>query len=181
VKPESRIACALLLMASAAATAADTPKLGELAWLAGCWGFERDGKRYEEVWLPPAGDGAIGMARTLKGGRTVNHEFTQLAAGKDGGIAYVANPSGQNRANFPLLKLEGTRAVFENPAHDFPTRVIYAYTAPDRLDARIEGKMDGKDVAIDYPFRRVPCPTAPHPGEHDSPPLPMTWGEGVKK
>lgn len=138
--------------------AGDSPRIEQLGWFAGCWAFERGGERYEEVWLPPAGDGAIGMARTLKGGKTINHEFTQLAVGNDGGIAYVANPSGQTRATFPLLKLDGTRAVFENPQHDFPSRVIYAYTAPDRLDARIEGTLKGRPQATDYPFRRVPCP-----------------------
>ncbi len=158
MKRKSKISGAILLLGSAIATAADAPKIEQLGWLAGCWGFERDGNRYEEVWLPAVVDGAIGMARTVRIGKTVSHEFTQLAAGKDGGIAFVANPSGQNRTSFPLLKLEGTRAVFENTAHDFPNRVIYAYTAPDQLDARIEGRMDGKNAAIDYPFRRTACP-----------------------
>lgn len=149
---------ALLLCSPQAA--ADAPKLEQFNWLAGCWAFERDGKRYEEVWLPPAGDGAMGMARTLKDGKTVNDEFTRLVVRADGRIAYVANPSGQSEATFPLLSLEGTHAVFENAAHDFPNRVIYTYTAPDRLDARVEGALGGKAKAFDYPFRRASC--GPH-------------------
>jgi hypothetical protein len=146
-----------IVLTSLAASAGDYFKIGQLDWLAGCWSFERDGKRYEEVWLPPVKDGAIGMARTVRKGRTLSHEFTRLAADKDGSIAYVATPSGQSEARFPLVKLEGTRAVFENPEHDFPSRVIYAYTAPDRLDARIEGLLKGKLVSENYPFRRTNC------------------------
>lgn len=149
-----RIGASLLLVG---ATAAAAPTVEQMDWLAGCWAFERDGKRYEEMWTRPAADGSLGMARTLHNGRTVNHEFTRLAYGADGRLAYIANPSAQQAAIFPLRALTGTRAVFENPAHDFPTRIIYAYTAPDRLDARIEGRLDGKDAAFDYPFRRVPC------------------------
>lgn len=149
---------AALLLACGTAVPAAAPTIDQLGWLAGCWAFERDGKRYEEVWLAPASDGAMGMARTLKNGKTVNHEFTRLTVDGDGRMAYVANPSGQKETRFPLKSLEGMRAVFENTAHDFPHRVIYAYTAPDRLDARIEGKLDGQDKAFDYPFRRASCP-----------------------
>jgi len=145
----------LLLLAVAPVAGATDP--ASLAWMSGCWAFERDGKRYEEVWLPPAADGAIGMARTTKAGRTVDSEFTRLAV-VDGRLSYVALPAGQAQAVFPVVKLEGTAVAFENPQHDFPTRVLYRYTAPDRLDARIEGRIDGKDKAVDYPFRRAPCP-----------------------
>ena len=148
----------LTLAICGSAIAAEPVKIEQLGWFAGCWGFEREGKRYEEVWLPPVADGAIGMARTLKQGRSVNHEFTRIVTGKDGAISYVANPSRQTETIFPLLKLEGTRAVFENLSHDFPTRVIYHYTAPDKLDARIEGIIKGKPESEDYPFRRVKCP-----------------------
>lgn len=149
-------ASALLLACGTAVPAA--PTIDQLGWLAGCWAFERSGARYEEVWLAPASDGAMGMARTVRNDKTVNHEFTRLTVDPDGRVAYVANPSGQEQAVFPLKSLEGMRAVFENTAHDFPHRVIYAYTAPDRLDARIEGRLDGQDQSFDYPFRRIPCP-----------------------
>ena len=80
----------LTLAICGSAIAAEPVKIEQLGWFAGCWGFEREGKRYEEVWLPPVADGAIGMARTLKQGRSVNHEFTRIVAGKDG--AFVQTP-----------------------------------------------------------------------------------------
>jgi hypothetical protein len=58
---------------------------------------------------------------------------------------------------FLLRTWEGGKAVFENPAHDFPQRVIYDLSQSDRLDARIEGAQDGRAMAYDYPYRRVAC------------------------
>lgn len=143
----------------AAMASAQAAPAADLGFMTGCWAFERGGKRHEEVWLTPTADGTLGMARTVRDGRTTSHEFTRLKVDADGAVTFIAHPSGQARAEFPLASLTGTRAVFENPAHDFPTRVIYAAAPPDRLDARIEGTLDGKPAAIDYPYRRVRCPT----------------------
>jgi hypothetical protein len=140
------------------AASADAVTVADLSWLTGCWAFERDGKRYEEVWLKPLADGAQGMARTTQDGKTLSSEFTRLKVNAGGEIHYVANPSAQQEAAFLLVKLVGSKAEFENPAHDFPQRIVYKYTPPDKLDARIEGKLDGQPASEDYPFRRAACP-----------------------
>jgi hypothetical protein len=44
--------------------------------------------------------------------------------------------------------------TFENPAHDFPQRVIYKLTAPDKLGARIEGMRNGNLRGVDFPMTR---------------------------
>jgi len=150
------LAAALLLAALPAA--ADQPGAPDLAWMTGCWSFEKDGLRVEEIWLAPTVDGAPGMSRALRKGRTVSTEFTKLAVGKDRRIHYIANPQGQREASFGLVELKGTRVVFENKDHDYPQRIVYQYTAPDRLDARVEGSLKGKERVEEYPFRRSPCP-----------------------
>ncbi|MGH8854313.1 MAG: hypothetical protein ACREWI_08545 [Telluria sp.] len=43
--------------------------------------------------------------------------------------------------------------MFENPAHDFPQRIIYRRVGDTGLHARIEGKGKG----IDFPMRRTAC------------------------
>jgi hypothetical protein len=45
--------------------------------------------------------------------------------------------------------------VFENLAHDFPVRIIYARQSGDRLTIRIEGT-DGEGRG--WSVGRVPCP-----------------------
>ena len=149
---------ALLLLAALPAPAADQAGAIDLAWMTGCWSFEKDGLRIEEIWLAPTVDGAIGMSRALRKGRTVSAEFMKLGMGKDRRIHYIANPQGQREASFGLIEFKGTRVVFENRDHDYPQHIIYQYTAPDRLDARVEGSLKGKERVEEYPFRRSPCP-----------------------
>lgn len=150
-----------LIVSAFALTADIAPadvKVDDLGFLTGCWAFDRDGKHYDELWLPPAAGAAQGMARTYRADKMLSMEFTKLVRDPDGRVFYVANPSGQGETRFRLVSLERQRAVFEDPAHDFPQRVIYSYTAPDQLNARIEGKLKGKEMSEDYPFRRAACP-----------------------
>ena len=44
--------------------------------------------------------------------------------------------------------------AFENPTHDFPQRIIY-FKKGDKLCARIEGKMQGKEAAEEWCWSRV--------------------------
>lgn len=145
-----------LLLFFAGSAQAATPQ--DLDWLTGCWAFEKSGKRYEEVWLAPAQDGSLGLARTLKNGRTLNREFLRIEANTDSTLDYVSIPSGQTETRFRLVTQKARAAVFENPQHDFPTRIRYARTTDDRLDAAIEGPVNGKTKTIEYPFRRTNCP-----------------------
>ena len=48
--------------------------------------------------------------------------------------------------------------IFENPAHDFPQRIIYRRRGADSLLARVEGMRGGRLRGLDFPYRRVPCP-----------------------
>jgi hypothetical protein len=145
------------------APAADSPvadtlptgavSVADLAWLAGSWGFEDGGRRYEEHWTAPAGGTMLGMSRTVAGGRTVAHEFLRIDE-RDGRLVYTAWPSGQPTASFTSVAVEGGRVVFENPRHDFPTRVIYERRPDGSLLARVEGLRDGEPAGSDFPMER---------------------------
>jgi hypothetical protein len=103
--------------------------------------------------MAPAGGTMMGMSRTIKGGRTVEYEFLQIRAQNDGKLAYMAMPSGQAAAAFPLLRHGENELVFENLAHDFPQRILYRRTGASTLTARIEGG----DKGHDFPMNRVSC------------------------
>lgn len=45
--------------------------------------------------------------------------------------------------------------VFENPAHDFPQRLIYRSVSSDSLHARIEGTIGGQQRSQLYAYRRL--------------------------
>lgn len=153
--------CAILLcvmLSTATATPLAPVTLGDLAWLSGCWAREDAEPGSEEHWTSPAGGVMLGMSRTLRGGKVIEYEFMEIRELSAGRLAYVAHPSRQAEATFPLLRSVAGEVVFENPAHDFPQRIIYRLPAdPGRLIARIEGEQGGKSRGIDYPMRRMAC------------------------
>jgi len=126
-------------------------KLEQLAFMSGSW-RSPDGSN-EEHWMMPAGDKMIGMARLIAGDRTF-FEYLRIEASPDGSIAYVAMPQGGKPTPFGLVSLENNRAVFENPAHDYPQRIIYSLGDDGNMTARIEGKQGGQDKYTDYPMIR---------------------------
>jgi hypothetical protein len=128
---------------------------GDLAFLTGCWKLESNGRVVEEHWLAPAGGSLMGVSRTVAKGKMVEYEFLQILDLPEG-LTYVARPSGQPEAKFRATTKTADEIVFENPVHDFPQRIRYRLTGTT-LNARIEGNMNGKARAIDYPYSRVPC------------------------
>jgi hypothetical protein len=145
----------ILLTLALTGLPAQVKSTADLAFMTGCWQFERNGRRVEEHWLAPAGGTLIGVSRTVAGGKTVDYEFLQIRDTPDG-VTYTAKPSRQPEASFRMTSGTIDEVVFENPAHDFPQRIRYR-VAKDTLHARIEGTMNGKPSAIDFPYARVTC------------------------
>ncbi len=147
--------CLLPVAPGMRAQQAAKPTVQALGWISGCWESTR-GKRYnEEHWMKAAGNTLLGMSRTVNDGRTQEFEFLRIHEDK-GDIYYTAKPSGQPEASFKLISWKEHEAVFENPTHDFPQRIIYRRTN-DTMQARIEGKLNGQERGVDFPFTRVKC------------------------
>ena len=149
-------AAALLLLALPAlgAPPAASPKIADLAFLAGSWVVESGGARVEEQWLCPGPDTMVGMGRTtsVAKGRTVFFEYLRIEARADG-LFYVAQPRGGPATEFRLVRLEAGTAVFENLAHDFPKRVVYSKRPDGGLTARVEGDASAPEQAEELRYR----------------------------
>ena len=108
------------------------------------------------AWMAAAGGLMMGMARNIQGGKVLEYEFTLLRQEPNGDIFYIASPSKQTETAFKLTSLRDGEAVFENPQHDFPKKIVYARQADGSLLAAIEGPgRDGKPRRVEYPFKRV--------------------------
>lgn len=149
---------ALVLSAACVTAHAQADAFAPVAWLAGCWSPQGREAGSAEQWMAPAGGVMLGMARTLRNGRVVEFEFMQIRVDADGRLRFIAQPQGRPPTEFPLLRHGEAEAVFENPAHDFPQRVLYRREAADRLVARIEGLRNGQARGIDFPMQRSACP-----------------------
>lgn len=112
-----------------------TAKIDEIAWLAGTW-IGSGNVSTEERWGPAAGGSMLGTSRTIKKGKMVGFEYLRIVE-RESGLVYVAQPGGKSPTEFPLVKLNGSRAVFENPRHDFPQRITYELSADGQLSASI--------------------------------------------
>jgi hypothetical protein len=69
---------------------------------------------------------------------------------RDGGLVYVAQPNGGTATEFVLTALDGTRAVFDNPRHDFPQRIVYALSEDGRLTASVGFMKGGKPQVFEF-------------------------------
>lgn len=152
-----RIAALALLFALLPASAAAQQQEGNrLAWLAGCWEASSPRRTLHDWWMPPVGGRLLGMSRALRGDSVMSWEFIRIEP-VNGRLSYVADPSGQARATFPATLVNDTMAVFADPAHDFPQRIIYRLRG-DSLVARIEGVVQGQEQFAEFPFARAACP-----------------------
>lgn len=148
-----RVVALLAAGGSALLHAQAPPRVDALAWMAGSWAG-RDGRfDHEEHWTAPRGGTMVGMHRTIGTGRTVEFEFFRIEE-RDGALVYLSQPGGRSPATpFTARTVERERVVFENPAHDFPQRILY-WKDGDALRARIEGTLDGRSRSQEWRWTR---------------------------
>jgi hypothetical protein len=124
-----RMVIALALALAGAPAAAEGPAdLAALDWLAGIWVAETGSRWTEERWAPPRGGVMLGTSLSGKGDAASGFEFMRIAADAEGRIAFWGAPQGKPAVPFRLVSADEDEAVFENPRHDFPTRIVYRRT-----------------------------------------------------
>lgn len=130
-----------------------TPTMSDLSWIAGDWQTAPGGRRQiEEHWTAIAGGSMMGVSRTVAGDKTVEFEYLRIEQREDG-IYYVAHPKARcPGTDFKLTRASATQAVFENPQHDFPKRIIYRKT-DDGLTASIDAGEGSK--AMSFLFKKM--------------------------
>ena len=143
-------------MAAGAESRRASASVQQLGWLAGCWSRGSGALVTEEQWMRPRGGAMLGMSRTIRRDTMVEYEHLRIHD-RGGKVVYVAMPSGQSMTEFEAVLTTDSVVTFENPAHDFPQRIIYRRRGADSLVARIEGTRAGQVRAVDFPFMRVAC------------------------
>lgn len=150
---------AALIAVTALQTSPST--IDDLSWMAGYWLSCDGGREVSETWSDPRGGLMAGITLTVGRSGRASLEFTRIAPVSEV-LAFLAQPGGIPATAFALVKVAPNRAVFENPDHDFPQRVIYARDG-DTLTGRIEGVAEGRPQAMEWVYRAAPlnsrCPT----------------------
>lgn len=172
------VAAAALL--AAAPASAQTPTLGDFAWLEGTWaGPGPDGSTAEIDYLAPEAGVLPAIFRLRKDGRVIVLEAVTLVQEEDGLTMYVRHftpelrPLEEEHAiELRLAGREGDTFLFENARDENPRRSEIRRTGPDRVTVRSELlREDGTVDEIRVEYRRVGA-IGPGAGRALSRPLP---------
>lgn len=128
--------------------------LAALGWLVGSWTGTEGGTRMEEHWIEAGGGVMLGLHRDVDPSGKAFFEFLRIEERAEG-VFYVASPMGGAPTAFRLVEGGSRRAVFENPEHDFPQRLIYWLDGEDALRARVEGEHGGEPAFQEWRWQRL--------------------------
>jgi predicted enzyme related to lactoylglutathione lyase len=141
----------------------DPGGLARLAFIAGSWEADYNGRILHEAFSAPRAGTMIGMFRWIDEGATSFTEHLVIEERGDGihlfvrhfhpgAVPWEAEQDGP--MHFRLAEAEAGRAVFFAPERLFPSHVTYHRTQPDRLTVRLDGKReDGAPRAMEFNFR----------------------------
>jgi len=120
----------------------------------GKWKMISDKIEYYEEWKVINDSELTGIGFSIEEGDTIISEKLYLKKFADT-WAYVALPVNQTITLFALTEYSESKFVFENKEHDYPQRIIYEFTADGKLNAAIEGMLDGELMRRDFSFIRA--------------------------
>ena len=137
--------------------------ISQLEWMRGCWTGEVNKRTFTEQWTAPAAGMMLGMGHTVVGGKTESFEFMRIVTDPDGKIIFVLHPGAKEE---DLYVFESVKSepdvdffVFGNPRITFPSHIIYARAAKGQMFVHVQGKVNGADREVVYPFSPVDCKT----------------------
>ncbi len=131
-------------------------KLENAKYLIGNWENLTQDADFKEIWKKENDSTFTAMSYITVKKDTVFYESIVLQQ-KNDSLFYVVSVKGENKnkaITFYLTSNENDALVFENPKHDFPTKIEYKKVSNDSLIANIYGMKKGKKVEQDYPMKR---------------------------
>jgi hypothetical protein len=133
--------------------------LAALSFMAGCWRADAGvDKSIEEQWTAADSDVMLATTRYLDDntGRTRSWEFSRIVADA-AGITLLPAPAGIQRGRFRLAPSRAGEAIFRDPSHDSPKRIIYRRVDARRMVVHLDDG-EGDREAHEFQLERVPCP-----------------------
>lgn len=139
--------------------------IADAAFLAGTWTHADDDGTFDEFWFAPGGGTVTGTSRQTTKKGTDMLELSSIERDGSGTWALHVRHFGaaltpwKSEANGPLrlpLVSHGRKELtFEDPARDFPRKIVYRAGSGDTLEARVEGERGGKPFVLAFAFQRA--------------------------
>lgn len=127
------------------------PLIEKTSWFLGEWRNQSKEGDFYENWKRISDSTFAGVSYIIKGKDTVFNENVVLEQRNDS-LFYDVSVNGEDETYFYLTQSSENEVTFENPKHDFPTKIIYKLIAPDSIIASIHGKIKGKEQSETYPM-----------------------------
>jgi hypothetical protein len=133
-------------------------ELEKLNWLIGNWHNQLDGGDLTENWTK-LNDSTFTSRTLFIIGKDTIHDESIVLTQKGNHLLYIPTVKGQNNDKPVEFKFNSetdkeNEFIFENPAHDYPKKIVYKKINDTSLVASIYGKQDGKDVNENYPMTK---------------------------
>lgn len=154
----SLVVCMHSGVAAAPGDLAPEQVLRSLGWLEGRWrgptGSLGD-ESFEAIYSSPDGGVILSVNKSFAGEQVTFVEFERFEVA-NGKVVMTPFPDGQRACTFTLVEHDATarRAVFANPANDFPGRIVYERVDADGLRIHVEGTQGGEPMKLLLDLRR---------------------------
>lgn len=132
-------------------------QLKKANWFIGSWENISKEATFKEIWKTENDSSFVGESFVIVEKDTVFYEKIDLFESNDS-LFYKVSVKDQNKekpVSFYLTKSDDKELTFENPKHDFPTKIVYTKITNDSLVAVIYGKKDGKEMKETFPMKKT--------------------------
>lgn len=140
--------------------AANSPtyeQLEKAQWFIGTWGNTSTEGELTESWRKENDSVFHGESYFVTGGKDTvfaEHVKLQEATGKLSYIVTVPNQNNAEPVQFDATSVTDTQIVFENPKHDYPSKIVYKKVGNDSLVAEIFGIQKGKPASEKFAMKK---------------------------
>ncbi len=132
-------------------------QLEKARWVLGEWGNTTPEGELTERWKQENDSVYTGETYFVTGGKdTVFSESIRLEE-VNGKLTYIATVPGQNNGKpvaFEMTSATENQIIFENPQHDFPSKITYNKISLDSMVAVISGTKDGKPASEQFAMKK---------------------------
>ena len=135
----------------------DLEPITPYTWFLGSWQNDTKVGIYREEWKQQNDTLYVGESYIVLDKEIMFYERISIERHKTEWY-YKVNVKGQNNdqpVSFKLTSISHDELVFENPEHDFPTKITYQKIREDSIVAIISGMVEGKDKIEEFPMKRI--------------------------
>ena len=146
----------ILLISCNKSEKTETKKIHQMDWLIGTWENNSEQGNLSENWEQLNDSTFQGYTYFIKGKDTLHNE-SFVVNQTDDDVYYIPTVKGQNNdkpVTFKLTQFTEKQFTFENPTHDYPTKMVYNKITPDSIVVEISGVVDGVFSSEKYPLKK---------------------------